>query len=145
MALHDFYTARGTPAPLLPPQNSNQEQCLDWQSDGRAAGIRPPAASGLWPPSGPGSRRERGRRDGAVVGFLWVLFGSQAQSTPGERQRRGEGGARAGPRTLLCGARGPGLTAACTWRACGSCCWRSRPCARGWRRRWPGARSWLWC
>lgn len=36
------------------------------------------------------------------------------------------------------------LTAACRWRACGSCCWRSRPCGRGWRRRWPGARPWPW-
>lgn len=37
------------------------------------------------------------------------------------------------------------LTAACRWRACGSCCWQSRPCGRGWRRRWPGARPWPWC
>lgn len=36
------------------------------------------------------------------------------------------------------------LTAACRWRACGSCCWQSRPCGRGWRRRWPGARPWPW-
>lgn len=50
-----------------------------------------------------------------------------------------------GPRLpYLWGARAR-LTAACRWRACGSCCWPSRPCARGWTRRLPAARPWLWC
>lgn len=34
---------------------------------------------------------------------------------------------------------GSRLTAACRWRACGSCCWQSRPCGRGWKRRSPAA------
>lgn len=54
-------------------------------------------------------------------------------------------GSQAVPRLpYLCGARAR-LTAACRWRACGSCCWPSRPCARGWTRRSPAARPWLWC
>lgn len=37
------------------------------------------------------------------------------------------------------------LTAACRLKACGSCCWRSRPCGGDWRRHWPGAPLSIWC
>ena len=36
------------------------------------------------------------------------------------------------------------LTAACRPTAGGSCCWPSRPCGQGWRRRWPGAPPSTW-
>lgn len=40
---------------------------------------------------------------------------------------------------------GSRLTAACRWRVCGSCCWQSRPCGRGWKRRSLAAPPSIWC
>lgn len=92
MALHDFYTARGAPAPLLPPRNSNQELSLDWQRDGEQPGSILPRRAGA------GHRRVLGPgRSGAAGTGPWLgSSGFFLDHKHSPRQERGRDRARGG-------------------------------------------------
>lgn len=162
---------RPRPQSLLSPSHSPLGPPFPKGWSARRVWLQPSWAARDGPAGGGKAEEDLGRRTWTVAraqgSWRWAADGTVCQSWTSKCSASWEVGATLGPTGTAketgrgswgcqvlrgqevyaesCTLQVAALTAACRPKACGSCCWRSRPCGGDWRRHWPGAPLSIWC